>query len=99
MMQSRVKIEGYSVAYFERINAFEAPCHSGKGGAHMHFVDSLDIHASKNQRKTPVLSGSSAIRRFKHSNAIKICNKIVFDFYMGLPHIVRQLHSPKSFIV
>ena len=48
MWQSHVEIKGYSVAYFERITAFEAPYHgtSGKDGAHMRFVDSLDIHAS-----------------------------------------------------
>ena len=48
MWQSRVEIEGYSVAYFNRIAAFEAPyCWTSvKGGAHMHFVDLLDVHAS-----------------------------------------------------
>ena len=46
--QFRVEIEGYSVAYFDRIAAFGAPYHytSVKGGAHMHFMDLLDIHAS-----------------------------------------------------
>ena len=48
MWQSHVEIESYSVAYFDCIAAFEAPYHwtSVKGGAHMCFVDSLDIHAS-----------------------------------------------------
>ena len=36
---------------------------------------------------SPALNGSSAIRRFKHSGAIKICDGITFDFYIGLPHI------------
>ena len=47
MWQSRVEIEGYFVVYFDCIAAFEAPyrCTCVKGGAHMHFVDSLDIHA------------------------------------------------------
>ena len=46
--QSRVEIEGYSVAYFDRIVAFEAPyCWTSiKGGTHMRFVDSWDIHTS-----------------------------------------------------
>ena len=46
--RSRVEIEGYSVAYFDRIAAFEAPYHwtSVKGEAHMRFVDSLVIHTS-----------------------------------------------------
>ena len=40
MWQSRVEIEGYSVAYFDRIAAFETPYRWTyvKGGAHMHFV-------------------------------------------------------------
>ena len=48
MWQSRVEIEGYSVAYFDRIAAFEAPyCWTSvKGEAHMRFVDSLVIHTS-----------------------------------------------------
>ena len=48
MWQSRVEIKGYSVTYFDRIAAIEALYHwtSVKGGAHMHFMDLLDIHAS-----------------------------------------------------
>ena len=48
MWQSRVEIEGYSITYFDCIAAFEAPYRwtSVKGGAHTHFVDSSDIHAS-----------------------------------------------------
>ena len=42
MWQSRLEIEGYSVAYFDRIAAFEALyCWTSvKGGTHMRFVDS-----------------------------------------------------------
>ena len=36
------------------------------------------------KRMSPTLNGSSAIRCFKCSDAIKICNRI--DFYMRLPH-------------
>ena len=48
MWQSRVEIEGYSVAYFDSIVAFEVPYRwtSVKGGAHMRFVDSWGIHTS-----------------------------------------------------
>ena len=48
MWQSRVEIEDYSVADFDRIAGFEAPYRltSIKGGAHMRFVDLLDIHES-----------------------------------------------------
>ena len=50
MWQSCVEIEGYSVMYFDRIAAFEAPYRrtSARGVAHMRFVDSSDIHASMN---------------------------------------------------
>ena len=33
------------------------------------------------------LNGSSAIRRFKGSNAIEIRDGITFNFYTGLPHV------------
>ena len=41
MWQSRVEIEGYSIAYFDRIAMFKAPYHwtSVKGGAHTRFID------------------------------------------------------------
>ena len=38
---------------------------------------------------SPALNRSSAIWRFEGSDAIKICDGITFDFYMGLPHIVQ----------
>ena len=50
MRQSRVEIEGYSVAYFNHIAVFikcritELPLRVG--GAHTCFIDVLDIHAS-----------------------------------------------------
>ena len=37
---------------------------------------------------SPVLNGSSALQWFECSNAIEIHNRIMFDFYPGLPHIV-----------
>ena len=36
---------------------------------------------------SPVLNGSSALERFECSNAIEICNGIMFGFHPGLPHI------------
>ena len=38
-------------------------------------------------RMSPTLNGSSAIRRFEHSDTIEIRDGITFDFYMGLPHV------------
>ena len=37
---------------------------------------------------SPALNGSSAIRRFEGSDAIEIRDRITFDFYTGLPHIL-----------
>ena len=88
--QSRVEIEEYSVAYFNRIAMFKAPHRwtSVQGGAHNYVLRKFirysciyEVHMS------PTLSRSSAIRHFKHSNAIEICDGIPFDFYTGLPHV------------
>ena len=86
MWQSHVEIEGYSVAYFDRIAAFKAPYHwtSIKGGAHMRFVEYSCIYEA---RMSSALNESSAIWCFKHSKAIEIRNGITFDFYMGLPQL------------
>ena len=35
---------------------------------------------------SPALNGSSGLERFECSNAIEIRNRIMFDFYPGLPH-------------
>ena len=44
------------------------------------------------------LNGSSALERFKHGNVIEIRNRIMFNFYPGLPHIgagsFREVKSP-----
>ena len=85
MWQSRVEIEGYSVAYFDCIAAFEALYRWTfiKSGAHMHFVDSWCIDKGC---MSPALNWSSARWHFKHSNVIEISDGITFDFYTGLPH-------------
>ena len=36
----------------------------------------------------PHPNGSSALHRFEHSNTVAICNRIMFDFCLGLPHII-----------
>ena len=36
---------------------------------------------------SPTLNGSSAIRRFKGSDVIKIRDGITIDFYTELPHV------------
>ena len=37
------------------------------------------------------LNESSVIRHFNHCNAIEIRDRITFDFYTGLPHMLLQL--------
>ena len=88
MWQSHVEIEGYSIAYFDRIAAFEVPYRWTfvKDRAYMRFVDSR-YSCIYEARMNPALNTSSAIQRFKHSNAIEICDGITFDFYTGLPHM------------
>ena len=95
LWQSRVEIEGYSIAYFDRIAAFKAPYRwtSVKGRARMRFIDSLDFSCIYKARMSPALNGSSAIRCFKHSNAIEMHTGITFDFYTGLPHLVKMTTS------
>ena len=41
------------------------------------------------------LNRSSAIRHFELSDAIEIRNRIISDFYMGLPHVLvhREDHA------
>ena len=38
------------------------------------------------------LNRSTALQRFERRNAVKICNGIMFDFYLGLPHIIFHTH-------
>ena len=37
--------------------------------------------------RSPVLNGSSEIQCFECADAIKICNRIMFIFYPGMPHM------------
>ena len=53
--------------------------------AHTHFVDVSDIHYIVHVSST--LSGSSVLWRVQLRNALEIRNGIIFDFYLGLPHI------------
>ena len=52
VVQSRVEIEGYSIAYFDRVVVFEAPC----------FVDAWISNEIYESHMSPALTGSSAIR-------------------------------------
>ena len=68
MWQSRVEIEGYSVAYFVRIAVFEAPyCWTSvKGGAHTRFVDAWISNESTKRIWAPPLT---EVQQYGASNA------------------------------
>ena len=44
----------------------------------------MDTYHVNTVRMSLALNGSSALERFDHGNAIEICNRIMFDFYMYL---------------
>ena len=41
------------------------------------------------EHMSPALNGSSVLECFERSNAIEMRNGIMFDFYPGLPHIIK----------
>ena len=45
---------------------------------------------------SPALNGCTVLQRFERDNTVKICNRIMFDFYPGLPHmnLVKYLYVP-----
>ena len=47
---------------------------------------------------SPTLSGSSLLQHVEHGNAIKIhvCNRIIFDFYPGLPHVEKTPQKERN---
>ena len=66
--QSRVEIEGYSVAYFDRIIAFEGwTC--VKGGAHKHFVVFMRYSYTYEARISPPLT---EVQQYSASKAVCI---------------------------
>ena len=44
---------------------------------------------------SPALNGSLTIRRFEGSDAIEIHDRITFDFYTGLPHMLVSINKVK----
>ena len=41
----------------------------------------------------PTPNGCSVLQHFERSNALKIHNGIMFDFYLGLPQLVMDEHD------
>ena len=44
-------------------------------------------------RMSLTLNGSTALQRFERGNAVEIRNRIMFDFYPGLPHVQAFINS------
>ena len=80
--QSHVENKDYSVTYFNRIAAFKRRIAELQVKAGL--IRATHLQSTYMSR---ALNGSSAIQCFKCSDAIEICNKIILNFYMGLPHI------------
>ena len=84
MWQSRVEIEDYSVAYFDRIALFESLYHwtPAKGGPHTRFIDTLAIHAStKLVNCCGCEYGQWKICLLTDGKAVQNSNMPVFNYY------------------
>ena len=67
---------------------------SVKGGAHMHSkVARIPDNSTSYIWALPLMEVLCYMQRFKCSNAVKIRNRIMLDFYPGLPHIKFHLHA------
>ena len=95
--QSRIEIEYYSVAYFERITEFDAlyialSARLGRGSYTLH--GRIRYSCVYIACMSPTLSGSSALQHVKLGDALEIRNRIIFDFYSGLPrHVLLQFNT------
>ena len=74
----------YSAVHFDRVTAFELcitelPLSQGWGSYTLCRYSCI-----YEARMNPALNGSSAIRCFECSDAIKICDGTILDFYTGL---------------
>ena len=69
VLEYYVKLEDYSIVYFNHIAVLKEPYHwtSVKGGAHMLFIDLLDIHASTKHVRAPPLT---QVQQYGASNTV-----------------------------
>ena len=84
MWQSRIEIKYYSVVYFERVTKFDALC---LGWGSYVLRERIRYSCIYIACTSPTLSESSALQHVKLSDALEIRNRIIFDFYSGLPHV------------
>ena len=94
---SFVEVENHYVAYFHHITMFKVPHHC-KGGARTYSIDSLIF----THLQSAYDHGMSSAQKFsgmvlKHSDTIKIRNRIIFNFDTGLSHMYDELHYVKAF--
>ena len=47
---------------------------------------------------SPTRNSSTVLQHFENGNVIKICNRIMFNFYMGLPHMLLCHASPLLYV-
>ena len=93
MRQSRIEKEHYISMYSDRNVAFEVQYLLVLYVARR-CIDSCRRYAL---RVSPALNGRSEILHFECSNAIEICDGLMFNFYPGLPHIIVLVYSPLFF--
>ena len=43
-------------------------------------------------RMSPALNGSAALEHYERGNATELRNRLMLDFYLGLPHIHIYTH-------
>ena len=85
--QSRVEIKHYSVAYFDHVTALQVlKCRTLVKGSYV-LCKCGTYYRVYPLCMSPALNESSALQYFKHSNTMKIHDRIMFNFYPRLPHI------------
>ena len=100
LWQALVEIEDH---YFDRIATFEAPYYGTyiKDGGHYTLNGLIRYLHIYEPCMSSALNRSSVVQRFKPSDAIKICDRLTFDFYMGLSYLcleyTRLSHSCSTY--
>ena len=96
MWQSHVEIEDYLVTYFDCIIVFEALYLWTSVTSRTSYVLCwiVNIKWVYKVHMIPAFNDSSAIQLFQRNNTIEVHGKIIFKFYMGLPHMDESLMPP-----
>ena len=91
MWESQMEIQHF--AYFDCVTTLKVLYRRTfiKSGAHIYTLHRCVKYSQVyTVCISPALNRSSEIQCFKHSNVVKTHNRITFDFYPGLPHILSQ---------